>query len=379
MGGVPRGPGHVSRGPLPPVRLHEHPLLLGDDERPEGNPVDPHHPDQERRGRVPPSRRPALRRARVADELRLDDGALADLREPGERGDDGALRRRDPAACLRRVRVPGRRHDARRRPEARTGVESREDDGRPRLDPDPAVQLDRGTVDARGDAVPHVPRGIRAGHRVLRRHGDWRGIHHGDRRAAVRPVDLHDRGDGPRLRHPRRRPALGPRSVGLSNELLNYDHDREYYAGLPMGPHGERLRRHGDRLERLPGGYYRHQGRIDDMININGVKTSAEEIRSVIGSDIVYDSKPIAVDTDGTGQHRLVIYAVPRDSKLVESDELREKLRGEFQKAIKENLNPLLGHVEDVVLVPELPQAGPGKTRTMADLRLDYLARIGKG
>jgi len=63
----------------------------------------------------------------------------------------------------------------------------------------------------------------------------------------------------------------------------------------------------------------------------------------------------------------------------VESEELREKLRGEFQKAIKENLNPLLGHVADVVLVPELPQAGPGKTRTMADLRLDYLARIGKG
>ncbi len=172
---------------------------------------------------------------------------------------------------------------------------------------------------------------------------------------------------------------LVPPSIGLSNELLNYDHDREYYAGLPMGPHGERLRRHGDRLERLPGGYYRHHGRIDDMININGVKTSAEEIRSVIGNDLVYDSKPIAVDTDGTGRHRLVIYAVPRDSKGVESEELREKLRGEFQKAIKENLNPLLGHVADVVLVPELPQAGPGKTRTMADLRLDYLARIGKG
>ncbi|TLZ69589.1 MAG: AMP-dependent synthetase, partial [Methanobacteriota archaeon] len=172
---------------------------------------------------------------------------------------------------------------------------------------------------------------------------------------------------------------LVPPSIGLSNELLNYDHDREYFAGLPMGPHGEPLRRHGDRIERLPGGYYRHCGRIDDMININGVKTSAEEIRSVIGNDLVYDSKPIAVDMDRSGQHRLVIYAVPRDPKMVASAELREKLRGEFQKAIKDNLSPLLGHVEDVVLVPELPQAGPGKTRTMADLRLDYLARIGKG
>lgn len=168
---------------------------------------------------------------------------------------------------------------------------------------------------------------------------------------------------------------LIPPSIGLSNELLNYDHDREYFGGVPPGPEGEVLRRHGDQIERLRGGFYRHRGRIDDVININGVKTSSEEVRSAIAHDSVYDSKPIAVDVDGSGQHRLVIYAVPRDAEDVSSEEFRARLRSEFQRAIKERLNPLLAHVHDVVLVPELPQAGPGKTKSMGELGRDYAAR----
>src|SRR3989454_8232382 len=61
---------------------------------------------------------------------------------------------------------------------------------------------------------------------------------------------------------------LVPPSIGLSNDLLNYDNDREYYADVPRGPRGEVLRRHGYRIGRIPGGYYRHLGRIDDMLNI---------------------------------------------------------------------------------------------------------------
>jgi len=177
---------------------------------------------------------------------------------------------------------------------------------------------------------------------------------------------------------PRGEVFLVPPSIGLSNDLLNYDHDQEYYAGVPRGPQGEILRRHGDRIEALGGGYYRHHGRIDDMINIYGVKTSAEEIRSVLVHDLVYDVKPAAVDVDGTGAHSLVVFAVPRDRSLVGSEPLRVRLRRDFEHAIKVNLNPLLAHVHDVVLVPELPQAGPGKTRTMGELRKDYLARIGR-
>ncbi|MEK6838893.1 MAG: hypothetical protein AABY08_04050, partial [Candidatus Thermoplasmatota archaeon] len=59
-----------------------------------------------------------------------------------------------------------------------------------------------------------------------------------------------------------------------------------------------------------------------------------------------------------------------------DSPDFRERLRQDFQRAIKEKLNPVLAHVHDVVLVPELPQAGPGKTRTTKELQRDYLARI---
>lgn len=171
---------------------------------------------------------------------------------------------------------------------------------------------------------------------------------------------------------------LVPPSIGLSSDLLNYDHLAEYYAGLPPGPNGEVLRRHGDQIERLGGGYYRHHGRIDDMVNIHGVKSSAEEIRSVLGHDLVVDAKPVAVDLEDSGQHSLVIYAVPRDPALLEDPRARDRLLKDFQRAIKERLNPLLAHVDDVVLVRELPQAGPGKTKTMKELRKDYQARITK-
>jgi len=111
------------------------------------------------------------------------------------------------------------------------------------------------------------------------------------------------------------------------------------------------------------------------MINLNGVKTSAEEIRSVLGTDLVSDAKPISVLAEGSDQHRLVVYAVPRDPKLVASQTLAERLRVDFERDIKGRLNPLLAHVSEVILVPELPQAGPGKTKTIRELRRDYEAR----
>ncbi len=168
---------------------------------------------------------------------------------------------------------------------------------------------------------------------------------------------------------------LVPPSIGLSNDLLNYDHAKEYFGGVPSGPRGEVLRRHGDQVERLGGGYYRHHGRIDDMVNIYGVKSSAEEIRSVLAHELVADTKPVAVDVGDTGQHSLVIYAVPRDPEALRDAELAERLRKDFQREIKERLNPLLAHVHDVVLVPELPQTASGKTKTMRALRRDYERR----
>ncbi len=169
--------------------------------------------------------------------------------------------------------------------------------------------------------------------------------------------------------------GIVPPSIGLSNTLLNYDHFEEYYQGFHRGPHGEILRRHGDQLERR-GPYYRHLGRSKDTINLNGVKTSSEEIRNVLKPhELIDDAKPIGVDVDGSGQQALVVYAVPRDRSQVADSGLRERLKKEFAQRIKSDLNPLLSHVHDVVLVAELPQAGPGKTRTSEWFQADYQSR----
>ncbi|HEX9817069.1 MAG TPA: AMP-binding protein, partial [Candidatus Thermoplasmatota archaeon] len=60
--------------------------------------------------------------------------------------------------------------------------------------------------------------------------------------------------------------AILPPSLGLSNDILNYDHAKEYYHDFFRGPKGQTLRRHGDQLERLGRDYFRHHGRMDDMI-----------------------------------------------------------------------------------------------------------------
>ena len=65
---------------------------------------------------------------------------------------------------------------------------------------------------------------------------------------------------------------LVPPSIGLSQELLNRDHEKVYHDDCPNGPSGEILRRHGDQLARLPGGFYRAQGRADDTMNLGGIK-----------------------------------------------------------------------------------------------------------
>lgn len=173
--------------------------------------------------------------------------------------------------------------------------------------------------------------------------------------------------------------GLVPPSIGLSNDLLNYDHYKEYFEGFPRGPKGEALRRHGDQVERLGRGYFRHHGRIDDMVNLNGVKTSVEELRAAIAHHpLVYDTKPISVDVEGKGQRVLVVYAIPKDPARLRDAVLRAALRTEFAQAIRARLNPLLAQVHDVVLVAELPQAGPGKTRTQKEFAKDYQARVGK-
>lgn len=157
---------------------------------------------------------------------------------------------------------------------------------------------------------------------------------------------------------------LVPPSVGLSETLLNKDHDAVYYAGCPRGPAGEVLRRHGDRMVRLPGGYFRAQGRADDTMNLGGIKVSALELEAVLNSHPdVYESAAIAVQPEGEGADRLVVFAVPADD--VEADDLK----AELDRLIAARLNPLF-RIHDLRVTGELPRTATNKLlrRRLRDL-----------
>ncbi|HEU4930394.1 MAG TPA: AMP-binding protein [Candidatus Krumholzibacteria bacterium] len=158
-----------------------------------------------------------------------------------------------------------------------------------------------------------------------------------------------------------------PPSIGLSLSLLNRDHHDVYYEGTPLGPNGDRLRRHGDQFEVLPGGYYRAQGRADDTMNLGGIKVSSAEIERVVATvDGVTDAAAIAIEPPGGGPSLLVLYVVARDGDA-------DSLRAAAQKAIASRLNPLF-RVHEVRVVDSLPRTASNKVMRRV-LRDQYRTR----
>ncbi|MBI4582189.1 MAG: AMP-binding protein [Planctomycetes bacterium] len=162
---------------------------------------------------------------------------------------------------------------------------------------------------------------------------------------------------------------LAPPALGLSAGLLNADHHAIYFEGLPPGPRGELLRRHGDQMERLPGGYYRALGRADDTMNLGGIKVSSAEIERVLGRlEGVRDVAAIAAQPPGGGPSLLVIYAVV-DASLNRPPDAWLAI---MQQAIRGDLNPLF-RIADVRLIDQLPRTASNKVMRR-QLRAEYEA-----
>ena len=150
---------------------------------------------------------------------------------------------------------------------------------------------------------------------------------------------------------------LVPPSIGLSWKLLNQDHHAVYYAGAPTGPAGVVLRRHGDQIERLDGGFWRAHGRADDTMNLGGIKVSSAEIeRVVLMLDAVQDAAAVAVPAPGGGPARLVVHVVPSGSARVDAVAWPPLI----QQALRSQLNPLF-KVHEVVIVDSLPRTASNK------------------
>ena len=191
---------------------------------------------------------------------------------------------------------------------------------------------------------------------------------------------------------------LVPPALGMSQRLLNGDHDEVYYEGCPAGPRGEVLRRHGDHTQRLHHGYFRSQGRADDGMNLGGIMVSPLELERIIdGHPAVYESAAVAMQPEGEGAERLVVFIVleggsgavgsranigSRDtgSRAVDSqagldrdldrdvdpdpdvnlDFDLDTLKTELQAVVSSVLNPLF-KIDRVVVVDELPHTASGK------------------
>lgn len=166
-----------------------------------------------------------------------------------------------------------------------------------------------------------------------------------------------------------------PPSIGLSTELLNKDHHEVYFAqtprygvagspvpgsrknSIPDTPYPLLLRRHGDQLERLPNGYFQAHGRVDDTMNLGGIKVSSAEIEQVLNTvEDVCETAAIAVSPTEGGPCQLVIYVVPSPHTQKTKPELLIAL----QTAIKQQLNPLF-KIHDLVIVDTLPRTASNK------------------
>ena len=154
-----------------------------------------------------------------------------------------------------------------------------------------------------------------------------------------------------------------PPSLGLSTSLLNADHNEVYFAGTPR----PELRRHGDALERLADGYYRIHGRVDDTMNLSGIKVSSAEIEEVLnGVDGIQETAAVAVSPKDGGPSQLVIYTVPTASESGEptnvggNSDSRQDIHDALQAALSQHLNPLF-RIHDVVIVDALPRTASNK------------------
>ena len=162
---------------------------------------------------------------------------------------------------------------------------------------------------------------------------------------------------------------LIPPIMGLSEKLLNRDHHSVYFKDTPTY-RGQKLRRHGDQLMKLENEYYKAMGRVDDAMNLGGIKVSSVQIEAVVNQlDFIKESAAIAVSQEDGGPSVLVIYYVKNGTS--ENDAEHDIYLQNINKLIKTKLNPLF-RAKALIKMDTLPRTASGKVirRKLRDLYL---------
>jgi acetyl-CoA synthetase len=124
-------------------------------------------------------------------------------------------------------------------------------------------------------------------------------------------------------------------------------------------------------MQRLANGYYRAHGRVDDSMNLGGIKVSSLQIEEIAGSVAgVRETAAIAVAPPGGGPSMLILYAVLSTGTPWNAVDLRSAM----QQAIRTRLNPLF-KVHDVVITEALPRTASNKVMRRT-LREQYERRM---
>jgi acetyl-CoA synthetase len=91
-------------------------------------------------------------------------------------------------------------------------------------------------------------------------------------------------------------------------------------------------------------------------MNLGGIKVSSLELEQVVNEHPeVYESAAVAVQPEGEGAERLVIFVVTGGA--IDGDRLLKELK----IRIAQQLNPLFFKIHDLVVVEELPRTASNK------------------
>ncbi|EFJ20216.1 hypothetical protein SELMODRAFT_109501 [Selaginella moellendorffii] len=152
--------------------------------------------------------------------------------------------------------------------------------------------------------------------------------------------------------------ALDSSMLGASRILLNANHFNIYFKGMPKH-NGKTLRRHGDEFERTPGGFYKAHGRVDDTMNLGGIKVSSVEIERICNAadQRVLETAAIGVSPTGGGPEKLCVIAVLK-AEVTDKTDISSELKLRFNAAIQRKLNPLFKAIE---IAGSLPRTASNK------------------